>query len=467
MSDELAFAPALELAERVRAREVSPAELVELYLDRIERIDPALNAYVTVDADGARKAATEQHDGPFAGVPISIKDLTETAGLRTTLSTKVLAGNVPAFDTATVRRIREAGFVVLGKTNTPEFGTIGMTESELNGACRNPWDTSRTAGGSSGGAAAATAAALCPIAQASDGGGSIRIPASCCGLVGIKPARGRVSPAPWGSGSLGLGTNGPIARTVRDAAALLDVMTGYEAGDFFVAPRPERPFLAEAELEPGRLRIGFTTQPPVDVPVDEACAAAVLETAALLAGLGHEVREAAPPWRDPELVQHFIRVWQVGPAAMGVDFELLEPINRALALDAVATTSPDLTASVYRLQAFVRTLVAFWDDLDVLVTPTLALPPVPIGWTFEETDGDPHAAFMRQFLFTPFTAVFNVTGQPAMSLPLHWADDGLPIGVQFAGRPFGEATLVRLAGQLEQARPWIDYRPPPAERVRT
>jgi amidase len=356
---------------------------------------------------------------------------------------------------------------VLGKTNTPEFGTIAMTESELNGACRNPWDTSRTPGGSSGGAAAATAAGLCPIAQASDGGGSIRIPASCCGLVGLKPSRGRVSPAPWASGSLGLSTNGPLARTVRDAAALLDVLSGYETGDFFVAPAPERAFLAEAELEPGSLRVAFTTTPPVDVPVDETCTAAVLETAALLAELGHEVREAMPPWNAPDLVEHFIRVWQVGPAATGIDFDLLEPINRALAEDAVATPSPALTISVYRLQAETRKLVAFWDDVDVLVTPTLALPPVPIGWTFEDTGGDPHAAFMRQFLFTPFTAVFNVTGQPAMSLPLHRTADGLPIGVQFVGKPFAEATLVRLAAQLEQARPWIDYRPPLAEMVST
>jgi amidase len=456
---ELAFAPALELAERIRAREVSSIELVELYLDRIERIDAALNAYVTVDADGALGAAREPRDGPFSGVPISIKDLTETAGLRTTLSTKALADNVPTFDTATVRRIRDAGFVVLGKTNTSEFGTIGMTESELNGACRNPWDTSRTPGGSSGGAAAATAAGLCAIAQGSDGGGSIRNPASCCGLVGIKPSRGRVSPAPWGSGSLGLGTNGPIARTVRDAAALLDVMTGYETGDFFAAPEPERAFLAETELEPGRLRFAFTTRPPVDAPVDEECAGALLETVALLAELGHDVREAAPPWEDPELVTHFIRVWQAGPASMGIDFELLEPINRALAEDAVATPSPSMTTSVYRLQAAARRIVAFWDDVDVLVTPTLALPPVAIGWTFEDTDGDPRAAFARQMLFTPFTPVINVTGQPAMSLPLHRSESGLPIGVQFVGRPFAEATLVRLAAQLEAARPWIDYRP--------
>ena len=364
-----------------------------------------------------------------------------------------------------MRRIRDAGFVVLGKTNTPEFGTIGMTESDLNGACRNPWDRSRTPGGSSGGAAAATAAGLCPIAQGSDGGGSIRNPASCCGLVGIKPSRGRVSPAPWGSGSLGLGTNGPIARTVRDAAALLDVMAGYEAGDFFVAPEPERPFLTEAGRDPGRLRVAFTTRPPVEVPVDETCAEAVIRTAALLAELGHEVREAAPAWADPELVPHFIRVWQVGPATMGIDFELLEPINRALAEDAVATPSPDHTLSVYRLQAAVRRIVAFWDDVDVLLTPTLALSPVPIGWTFEETDGDAHLAFARQILFTPFTPVINVTGQPAISLPLHWSADGLPIGVQLVGRPFAEATLVRLAAQLEQARPWADYRPPLAERT--
>jgi len=465
MSESLAFTPALELAERIRGQEISPVELAELYLERIDRFDGVLNAYVTVDADAALAAAREPRDGPFAGVPISIKDLTETAGLRTTLSTKALAENVPTFDTATVRRIRDAGFVILGKTNTPEFGTIGMTESELNGACRNPWDTSRTPGGSSGGAGAATAAGLCPIAHASDGGGSIRIPASCCGLVGIKPSRGRISPAPWGSGSLGLGTNGPLARTVRDAAALLDVMTGPETGDVFFAPAPERAFLAEAELEPGRLRVAFTVQPPVDVPVDETCAAAVLDAAALLAELGHDVREATPPWNDPGLVEHFVRIWQVGPAAMGIDFELLEPINRALAEDAVATPSPDMTASVYALQALARRIVAFWDDVDVLVTPTLALQPVPIGWTYEGIDGDPHAAFMRQFLFTPFTAIFNVTGQPAMSLPLHRNTDGLPIGIQFVGRPFAEATLVRLAAQLEQARPWIDYRPPLVERV--
>jgi amidase len=456
VSDELAFASALDLAARVRAREVSPAELVQLYLDRIDRLDPQLNAYVLVDREPAISA-----DGPFAGVPLPIKDLNDTAGLRTTYSTKAFAANVPRRDAAVVRRVRDAGFTILGKTNTPEFGTIAQTESELNGACRNPWDVERTPGGSSGGAAAAVAAGLAPAAHGSDGGGSIRIPASCCGLFGLKPSRGRVSPAPYGSGSLGLSTSGPITRTVRDAAALLDVMSGYEPGDFFVAPEPDRPFLAEADLEPGRLRIAVTTTPPIQVAVDPECEAAVRDAAELLAELGHNVTEATPPWDTGDLIVHFIRIWQVGPATAGVDdLTELEPINRALAEDARATSSPEQVASIMQLQELARRIVSFWDDVDVVVTPTLAMQPVPIGWTYEDTDGDARLAFARQILFTPFTAVLNVTGQPATSVPLRWSGDGLPVGVQLIGRPFAEATLIRLAAQLEEARPWSDRRPP-------
>jgi amidase len=465
VSDELAFTPALELAACVRAREVSPVELTQLFLERIERLDPQLNAYVTVDAEGALAAAREAEaspsDAPFHGVPIPIKDLNETAGLRTTYSTKAYARFVPDFDAAVVRRIRGAGFVVLGKTNTPELGTIAQTESELNGVCRNPWDVSRTPGGSSGGAAAATAAGLCPVAHGSDGGGSIRIPASCCGLFGLKPSRGRVSPAPYGSGALGLGTSGPLARTVRDAAALLDVMAGYEPGDFFVAPAPERPFLAEADLEPGRLRIAVTTEPPTQVPVDPTCAAAAHSAATLLAELGHDVQEATPPSPSSEMILNFIRVWQVGPATAGIDdLSLLEPINRMLAEDARATPSPEHALAIMALQQMVRRTVAFWSDVDVVVTPTLAMLPVPVGWAYEDTDGDPHVAFARQTLFTPFTPFVNVTGQPAASVPLHWSEDGLPVGVQLIGKPFADATVIRLAAQLEQARPWADRRPP-------
>jgi Asp-tRNA(Asn)/Glu-tRNA(Gln) amidotransferase A subunit family amidase len=456
VSDELAFASALELAARVRAREVTPAELTTLYLERIDRLDPQVNAFVTVVDE-----PPHPRDGPFHGVPIPIKDLNETAGIRTTYSCKAFANNVPDFDASVVRKIRDAGFTIIGKSNTPEFGTIAMTESELNGDCRNPWDTSRTPGGSSGGAAAAVAAGLAPVAHGSDGGGSIRIPSSCCGLVGIKPSRGRISPAPFVSGSLGLGTSGPIARTVRDAAALLDVMTGNEPGDFYTAPPLERSFLAEADVSPGRLRIAVTTEPPSPVPVDPTCAAAAHAAAELLTELGHDVVDATPPWQTDEMIEHFIRVWQVGPATAGVDdLSLLEPINRMLASDARTTPSPQYVSSVMHLQQIARRVAAFWADVDVVVTPTLALQPVPIGWTWHDAEGDPYRAFDNQTLFTPFTPLVNVTGQPAMSVPLHWSDDGLPVGVQFIGRNFGEATLVRLASQLEQARPWSDRRPP-------
>ena len=453
MTDDLAFASALEQAALVRAGEVSSQELVALYRERIERLDPTLNAYVTVVEE-----PEAPRDGPFHGVPIPIKDLNETRGIRTTFSCRAFADYVPDADSATVRRIRDAGFVVVGKTNTPEFGSVGVTESELNGDCRNPWDASRTPGGSSGGAAAAVAAGLAPVAHASDGGGSIRIPASCCNLFGLKPSRGRVSPAPNGSGSLGLGTSGPIARTVRDAAALLDVMSGYEPGDFFVAPRPERSFLDECDRDAGRLRIAVTAEPPIDVPVDPLCAEAVRVAAELLTELGHDVVERTPPWRSEDTAELFVRIWQIGPATAGVeDLALLEPFNRALAERAFASPSPDAAVSVMRLQALTRRVVAFWNDVDVVVTPTLALPPVPIGWTWAD---DAMETMKRQWHWTPFTALVNVTGQPAMSVPLHRSEEGLPIGAHLIGKPFAEASLFRLAAQLEQARPWRDARPP-------
>jgi amidase len=452
------FAEAGELARLIRQRELSSVELVELYLDRIERLDPTLNAYVTVDADGARAAAAGPLAGPFAGVPIAIKDLTETAGLRTTYSAKAKANHVPSFDSAVVRRIREAGFVILGKTNTPELGTLGVTESELNGICRNPWDVARTPGGSSGGAAAAVAAGLAPVAHGSDGGGSIRVPASCCGLVGLKPSRGRVSSAPWPAGIFGLATHGPIGRTLRDVAALLEVMTGYELGDEYVAPPQERPFAEEALQTPDRLRIGVAVDPPVDVPVADDCVAAVRSTADALSDLGHAVTEASPPWNGEEVSRHFLRVFRQGPATSGIDPEQLEPHNRALVADAAKTPGPELAASLQYLRTEARRFLPLWQELDVLVTPTLALPPVPTGWAFEGSEDDPRAVFERHRSFMPFTQIFNVTGQPALSLPLHWVGD-VPIGVQFAARPFEEATLLRLGGELEAERPWADRRP--------
>jgi amidase len=453
-----AFLPALEQARLVREREVTPRELVEEYLARIERLDPELNAYVTVTADEALAAADDPADGPFRGVPMPIKDLVQTAGIRTTYSCRAFAAHVPEQDAELARRIRAAGFVVLGKSNTPEFGAIPVTESELNGICRNPWETSRTPGGSSGGAAAAVAAGLAPIAQGSDGGGSIRIPASCCGLFGLKPSRGRTSPAPMGD-AYGLSVQGPIARTVADAAAYLDALAGPEPGDPYVAPRPERPLLDEVGRPPGRLRVALVLDPPVDVPLHDDCSAAARDAATLLEGLGHDVEEVAIGWSGEGLAEVFATVWQTIPALYGIaDRGLLEPLNAEFARRADATTSAEYVSAYVQLQAYGRRVAKFVAGHDVVLTPTLARPPVPIGWVREPAD--PWEQYERAFQFTPFTAAVNVAGLPAASVPLAWTDDGLPVGVQLIASYGDEALLVRLSAQLEQARPWAERRPP-------
>ena len=459
---ELAFLSAVEQARLVRSGEISSTELVRHSLERIARLDPALNSFVTVCGEEALEAAalvdSSHGDTPFRGVPIAVKDLAPTAGIRTTYSSRAYADHVPDFDSAVVRRIREAGFVIVGKTNTPEFGTVAFTESELNGATRNPWNLELTPGGSSGGAAAALAAGLVPAAHATDGGGSIRIPASCCGLFGLKPSRGRVSSAPFGSFE-GFSTAGPLTHTVEDAAHILDVLAGYEPGDPWWAPPPERPFAETVAEAPPPLRIAVTSTPPIDVAVDPECVAAVAAAAALLADLGHDVREATPPWREPTLFDTFIAVWQVGPALHPVeDISLLTPLNRGLIEAAHAASAADYGRAVASLQILARRIVAFWNDFDVVLTPTLALPPVPIGWQ-EEVDGAIEQ-LLRNTEFTPFTAVANLTGLPAMSLPLHWSEGGLPIGVQAIGPPAGDALLLSLAAQIEAARPWADRRPP-------
>ncbi len=460
---ELAFLPATEQARLVRERGVTPLELVELYLERIGRLDPELGAYVTVCADEALADARAKTDvsaaTPFHGVPISLKDLDTTAGIRTTFSCPAFAANVPDFDLAHITRLRAAGFVILGKTNAPEFGTTAFTDSELNGPCRTPWDVSRNAGGSSGGAAAALASGLCAIAQGSDGGGSIRIPASCCGVFGIKASRGRVSNAPFVPG-IGLGTTGPLARTTADAAAYLDVVVGYEPGDPFPPPPPDRPFAEEIGVDPGRLRIALTTASPVGTEVDGACVAAARAAAELLTSLGHDVEEAAPEWGGDELMEDFKPVWQVAPSLYPVlDPSVLSPLNQAFLRGAVETSSAMYAAAVSRLQLRARKIVSFWSSYDLLLTPTLAMPPAPVGWEAEPED--PWEQFDRAVQFTPFTAAFNVTGQPAVSLPLYWTDAGLPIGVQLVGPPLGDALLLRVSSQLEEARPWT-RRPPHA-----
>jgi len=458
---ELAFLPATEQAALVSTGEVAPVELVEAYLERIERLDPELRAYITVRAEEAlaeARAPAPEDPGPFHGVPIALKDLDSTAGTRTTFGSRAFADYVPQLDLAHVRRLKAAGFIVLGKTATPEFGTTAFTESEVGGVTRNPWDTSRTVGGSSGGGGAALAAGLTPIAQGSDGGGSIRIPASCCGVFGLKPSRGRISSAPFGPG-VGLSTTGPLARTVADAAAYLDAVAGYEWGDPFWPPPPARPFAEAAVTAPRRLRVAVTTTPPTDAEVHADCRVAAEDAAALLAALGHDVEEGAPDWGGAGLLEDFTPLWQVAPTLYGVeDLSLLTPFNRALGEAAGQTSSTEYVAALVRLQMRARKVVAFWERYDLLLTPTLALPPVPTGWAAEVDD--PWEQYERAARFTPFTPIFNITGQPAASLPLHWTEDGLPVGVQLVGPPAGEELLLRACAQLEAARPWASRRPP-------
>jgi amidase len=468
MSD-IVFAPAIEQADLIKRREISPVELVTTYLERIEKLDEQLNAFVTVASDqaldGARRAEEDVAKGedlpPFHGVPIAIKDLNETAGIRTTFSHKSFADYVPETDAHTVRRLKQAGFVVLGKTNAPEMGTWPVTESELNGDCRNPWNPDHTPGGSSGGAAAALAAGMIPVAHGNDGGGSIRIPASCCGLFGLKPARGRIS---WGPklGELvaGFATDGCIARSVRDAGALLDVMAGYETGDPYWAPPPERPFAEEVGREISGLRIAVTTATPTGAPVDPECTAAVEDAAGLLESLGHSVEEGTPDWVQDDIIVHFMALWQTIPVYYSPPAEAaqMEPINRQFLEAAEQTSSAAYVRATVAIQALVRKVLAFWEDYDLVLTPTLAIPPVPIGWLFEEED--PGMQFVRAGFFTPFTPIANMTGQPAVSLPTHWSASGLPIGVQLMGRPADEATLLRVSAQVEAARPWADRLPP-------
>jgi amidase len=465
MSDDLAFTPALEQARLIKDRQVSPVELVELYLRRIERLNPRLNAYLTVAAeqaiDGARASEATiaaGGGGPFEGVPVSIKDLHNTAGIRTTQGSAGLADYVPDTDDAAVAKLKAAGFVVIGKTNTPEFGSAVITEPVAFGPCRNPWDEDRTPGGSSGGAACALAAGLAPISHGSDGGGSIRIPSAWCGVFGIKPSRGRVSAAPAPQ-NLQSG-QGPIARTVADAAAMLDAMAGYVTGDAFWPPPPSRPFLAEVREPPGKLRVAFASTRP-DAVVDPDWSVAVEATAALLSDLGHQVTEASPPW-TPLDVDHPVIVARCGlMVAIEEDlppFEVLDPINQKFIEVGRTVSVRDALRGDLIAAQLARSIVAFFDDYDILVTPTNATAPPLVG-ALRDND-NPWNGLAKSLLACPFTADWNMTGQPAVSIPLFVDSAGLPIGIQIVGRPAAEDVLIRVSAQLEDARPWAARRPP-------
>jgi amidase len=470
METDLLFKPAGELAKRIRDGEITSRELVEASLARIEALEPGLNAFTHLDPDGALAAADQVRPGdgrPFAGVPIAIKDTAEVAGWPYNLGSALFGDFAPEYDSFAVRRLRRAGFVLVGKTSLPEFGILPVTEPRRFGPTRNPWDTERTPGGSSGGAAAAVAAGMVPLAHGSDGGGSIRIPSACCGLVGLKPARGRISRGP-ALGEDFLLQDGVLTRTVAETAELLDVLAGYEPGDANWAAPPAQHFAAAAQREPGRLRIGFTTDSPISAPLDPQCERALRDAAELLSSLGHDVEEVEAPWAGQDLLQVFTLVFGTA-VAMGVFFgaqvtgrkpneELVEPLTWTVWNGIRERTALDYFLARTRLSAAARAIVALWDDFDVVMTPALAQRPVRIG-EIDSCSDDPWEDFRRSGEFTPYTAVFNITGQPAISLPLFHGDDDLPLGVQLAGRPADEATVLSLAAQLESARPWAERRP--------
>jgi amidase len=468
---DLMFRTAVELAGMVRTGEITARELVETSLGRIEELNPELNAFVEIDGERALAAAEQIGPGderPFAGVPVAIKNNRPVSGLRLTYGCSLMAEYVADYDHNVTRRLREAGFVIVGSTTLPEYGILPTSEARIFGPTRNPWDLQRTAGGSSGGAAAAVAAGMIPVAHGNDGGGSIRIPAACCGLVGLKPARGRVSAAPELGESL-LGVDGMLTRTVGDTAAILDVLAGYEPGDASWAPPPPEPFAATAARAPGRLRIAATTLPPVpDAVLDPICAQAVTDAAGLLRSLGHEVEEVDPPWQIDGLTELFGAVFSTH-VALSIAYSGtiagreptasdMEPMSWAIYSMVEHLNAVQGLGAGLRLQAFTRSLVSFLAPYDMLLTPALAERPLPLG-TLDTGGPDPMSTFTRSGLFTPFTPVFNASGQPGISLPLYQGQDGLPLAVQLVGRPAGEGALLALASQLEEALPWVGRRP--------
>jgi amidase len=478
VSDDLAFLDATAQAELVRRGEVTPSELVDAAINRIEKLNPELNAVIHPLFDKARAQAADPAlpDGPFRGVPLLVKDLScHTAGDPMHEGMRFLRdiGWVEPHDTYLAAKFRAAGFVFMGKTNTPELGILPATEPEAFGPTRNPWDTSRSTGGSSGGAAAAVASGMVPAAHANDGGGSIRIPASECGLVGLKPSRGRVSQGPdFGDVMGGLVAELVVTRSVRDTASILDAVAGPMPGDPYAAPAPRRPYADEVGADPGRLRIGLLTEAPGGtVQTHPDCVEAAEAAARLLESLGYTVEPAhLPAFDDPEYISQFIANWSAG-VAWNLDYWSrrtgrpitagdVEILTWALAEMGRAQTAADFLASREWLQANTRASAAWWEQgHDLLLTPTIAEPPPPLG-EFASPPDNPLQGIFRAASVVPFTPLFNVTGQPAVSLPLHWNGAGLPIGVQAVAAYGREDLLIRVAAQLESARPWAPRRPP-------
>jgi amidase len=465
---ELLHKPATELADLIRLGELSARELTEAALERIEQVDPTLNSFTVVDADGALATADAIGPGderPFAGVPIAIKDLTTaTAGLRVSNGSELYADYTPDYDSHLVRRIRSAGFVIVGKTAAPEMGIVPVTESRRFGPTRNPWNTDHTPGGSSGGSAAAVAGGLVPIAHASDGGGSIRIPAACCGLVGLKASRGRVSRGPDAGDSF-LSVDGVVSRTIGDTAGALDILSGYEPGDATWAPPPFEPYSATATREPGSLRIALMIDPALDGDVDPVAEKAARDTAALLETLGHHVEEVQPPNRFDGLFDTFTDLW-AAMVSLGVLFgemvsgttatpDNVEALTWALHERSLATPSSSYMRALTIMQRVGRGLIEWGSQWDLILTPALAERPLRIG-ALDTTGPNPMDTFQQSSSFTPYTPFVNVSGQPAISLPMYQGEDGLPVAVQLIGPPLGEGLLLSIGAQLEAEQKWQD-----------
>jgi amidase/6-aminohexanoate-cyclic-dimer hydrolase len=461
----------LGLADLVRRREVRPEELLDAAIDRVEKLNPKLNAVVLRLYDEARTAiAKGLPDGPLRGVPFLLKDLhAHLAGVRLTSGCRFFEDFVSDHDSEIVTRYKRAGLVIFGRTASPEFGLTTTTESTLFGQTRNPWNLAHTAGGSSGGAAAAVAAGILPSANASDGGGSIRIPASCCGLFGLKPTRARNPAGPdRGEGWSGMSVVHALTRSVRDSAALLDSTQGPQAGDPYWAPPPARPYLDEVETAPGRLRVAFQTEAFNGVETHRDCVAAVEDAARLCAELGHEVNEARLTVDGEKLgeatrliVAANLRATLEDRArALGREFtqDDLEWVTYVMAISVKDVGAAEYARSVRLIHALGRQVAHFLEDHDVLLTPSMATPPLALGkLALSNEDLGEFVANLK--LTTAYTQLFNASGNPAMSVPLFWNAAGLPVGVQFAGRFGDEATLFRLAAQLENARPWFNRRP--------
>ena len=492
-ADEYLRHDGLGLAELVRRREVSPHELLEAAIERIEAHNPALNAVVRTRYAQARvEAGQVDLAAPFAGVPFLLKDLLSTiAGEPTGGGNRLLAAMPMPRDSEMVRRYRAAGLVIAGRTHTPELGLTPYTEPTLYGPTRNPWSLTHSPGGSSGGSAAAVAARLVPVASGGDGGGSIRIPASCCGLFGLKPSRGMTPTGPeFGELWRGFVVEHVLSRSVRDSAALLDATAGADAGAPYAAPARSRPFLDEVRTDPGRLRIAFTRQALFGGRIDADCIAGLEATAHLLESLGHQVEEATPPVDGEACALAFLTIIAT---ELRSEIELIaqlagrrphardfEPATYSLGLLGRATGAVEYAHAAHTLQLAARRMAPFFEQHDLLLTPTLATPPALIG-ALQPTAAETRAMravnavhggallkalgvakqlAAKTFAYMPNTALFNATGQPAMSVPLHWNAAGLPIGMQFVARLGDEATLLRLAGQLELARPWFERVPP-------